>query len=194
MKKNGLSTPLVRATSIAAPVSATDPSTTNLAEPSAFDGRTSLTRMQERAGEREQDQDRLLRLGPQAGAEDDGGRDEDEHPADDPDDAVVGVGRRAVDQRVVQAAGHGGRRQPVLSVVPGARVVRRAGRGSRRSGIRMTPSTTRLPMSVAMTRARAPSIRSSYPGHPSGPEGTGALRCGLAPSSSVEPGQRVPYW
>ena len=83
---------------------------------------------QERAGEREEDQDRLLRIGPQAGTEDDGGRDEDEHPADDPDDAVVGVGRRAVDQRVVQAAGHGSRREPVPVVVPGARVVARRSR------------------------------------------------------------------
>ncbi len=45
VKKNGLATPPVRATSIAAPVRPTDPSTMNLAEPRAFDGSSSLTRM-----------------------------------------------------------------------------------------------------------------------------------------------------
>src|SRR6186997_935482 len=55
--------------------------------------------------------------------------------------------------------------------------------GSRSNGIRIAPSTTRLPSSVTMTRAMAPSIGPSYPEHAAGPEGTGWLRCGLAPLS-----------
>ena len=89
MKKNGLSTPPVSATSMAAPVSATDPSTTNFAEPRAFGGKTSLTRIRNDPGQGKQDQDRLLRLGPQARAQHDRRRDQDEDPADDADDAVV---------------------------------------------------------------------------------------------------------
>ena len=50
----------------------------------------------EQSGEREQDEDRRLRLGPQPGRGHDDGRGQEEDPGDDPDDAVVGLGRDAV--------------------------------------------------------------------------------------------------
>ena len=61
----------------------------------------------EEAGEGQQDEDRRLRLGPQAGDEDHDGRRHEEDPADDPDDPVVARGLQAVDGLVGQAADHG---------------------------------------------------------------------------------------
>ena len=96
---------------------------------------------EERAGEGQQDEDRLLRIGPQAGPEDQRGRDEDEHPADDADDAVVGVGGRAVDERVVQGAGHGRRGQAILQVRARGRAIAApcADRAAAGSGSRPAP-------------------------------------------------------
>ena len=64
-----------------------------------------------------------LRLGPQPGAADDGRRGQDEHPADDADDAVVGVGRRR--RRRVDRRGRRSRR-PRPSDGPGGRRRRRS--------------------------------------------------------------------
>ena len=50
----------------------------------------------EDATDRQQDQDGRLVVRPQAGGRHDRGRAQQEEPGDDPDDAVVGVGRHAV--------------------------------------------------------------------------------------------------
>ena len=59
----------------------------------------------EQAGQGEEDEDGRLRLGPQAGRRDDGGRRQDEHPGHDPDDPIVGLGRHpVVGHRSLEAA------------------------------------------------------------------------------------------
>ena len=98
-KKNGLAWPPVSATSRVATVIATEPSTTNLAGPSASAGRRSWTITTNTAGQGEQDEDRGLGLRPQPGRHDDDAGGQDEHPGHDADDAVVGLRRDAVVSR-----------------------------------------------------------------------------------------------
>ena len=60
-----------------------------------------VDRQHGQAGDREDDEDGQLVVGPQAGRHDDRGRGEDEQEARDPDDALVVGGRDAVDERPV---------------------------------------------------------------------------------------------
>ena len=109
-----------------------------------------------RPGEREQDEDRRLGLGPQSGGGDDRGRRQQEDPDDDPDDAVVGPGGDAViGDRSIDAADDRGLGCTPLGVDAGRDVAARVGLDRPNiGGTRMIAMTARFAATMAMNRIR----------------------------------------
>ena len=123
MKKNGLAAPSGQGDQQGRPGQRDGPFDDELGRPERVRGQQLVDEDEEQRSERQQDQDRLLRVGPQAGRQDDRGGDQDEDPADDPDDAVVGLGGAAAVRVRADAAGHGRGGEATLQVRPGRRVV-----------------------------------------------------------------------